>query len=59
MRQLVAVLEAAHVELADGGGPARSVRAAVDDHAALAADALAAVVVEGDRLLALERSAPR
>ena len=33
---------------------ARAVRAAVDDDPALAADPLAAVVVEGDRLLALE-----
>ena len=49
----VAVLEAAHVELAGGGGPARAVGRAVDDHAAGAADAFAAVVVEGDRLLAL------
>ena len=32
---------------------------AVDHHAAGAADALAAVVVEGDRVLALRRSAPR
>jgi hypothetical protein len=49
----VAVLEGPHVELA-GGGALRAVRVAVDDEAARAADALAAVVVEGDRVLALE-----
>ena len=45
--------EAAHVELAGGRPVARAVRPAVDDDAAGAADALAAVVVEGDRVLAL------
>jgi hypothetical protein len=53
----VAVLEVPHVQLAGGGGPLRAVRHAVDHHAAHAADALAAVVVERDRLLAVERSA--
>jgi hypothetical protein len=55
--QRVAVLEAAHVKLAGGGGAARPVRGAVDHHAARAADALAAVVVERDRLLALQDQA--
>src|SRR5262249_22813456 len=39
-------------ELAGGGPLARPVRAAVDDDAAGPADAFAAIVVEGDRLLA-------
>ncbi len=43
----VAVLEVPHVQLA-GGGALGAVRPAVDDHAAGAADPLAAVVVEGD-----------
>jgi hypothetical protein len=47
-RQRVAVLERAHVQLAGGRAVARAVRAAVDDDAAGAADALAAVVVERD-----------
>ena len=50
--ELVAVLEVAHVELADGGAGLRPVRLAVDHEAAGAADPLAAVVLEGDRLLA-------
>ena len=50
----VAVVERAHVQLA-GGGLLRAVGHAVDDHAALPADALAAVVVEGDRVVALQR----
>jgi hypothetical protein len=41
-----------HVELAGGGGLLGAVRHAVDDHRARAADALAAVVVERDRVLA-------
>jgi hypothetical protein len=41
------------VQLA-GGGLLRPVRAAVDHHAAGAADAFAAVVVEGDRLFAAQ-----
>ena len=49
----VAVAELAHVELAGGGAPLRAVGLAVDHQRARAADALAAVVVEGDRLLAL------
>ncbi len=51
--QLVAVLEMAHVELAQGGAGQRAVRHAVDHAAAHAADALAAIVVEGHRLFAL------
>jgi len=46
----VAVPEMAHVELADGGVRQRTVRLAVDHEAAGAADALAAVVIEGDRV---------
>ena len=49
---LVAVLEGAHVQLA-GGGDLGAVRLAVDHQAAHAADALATVGVERDRLLAL------
>jgi hypothetical protein len=52
-RDGVAVLEPAHVELADGAAAVGAVRDAVDQHAAHAADALAAVRVEGDRVLAL------
>ena len=47
---VVAVVELAHVELAGGGAALGAVGAAVDHHRARAADALAAVVVEGDRL---------
>ena len=50
---LVAVLEAAHVQLAGGDAFVGPVGRAVDHHAAGAADALAAVVLEGDRLFAL------
>src|SRR5206468_5035225 len=53
-REGVAVLEAAHVKLAGRGLRARSMGPAVDDDAAGAADPLAAVVVERDRVLALE-----
>ena len=49
----VAVLEVAHVELAQRGPGLRPVGDAVDHDAAHAADAFAAVVIEGDRLLAL------
>src|SRR5262249_62122062 len=49
----VAVLEAAHVELTNGRAAIRSVRNAVDDQAAHAADAFAAIGVEGDRIFAL------
>jgi len=45
-----AIGERAHVQLAGGGG-GTAVRDAVDDDATHAADALAAVVVEGHRLL--------
>jgi len=48
-----AVLELAHVDLARGGRLAGAVRVAVDVQRAHAADALAAVVVEGHGLLAL------
>jgi hypothetical protein len=51
---LVAVREVAHVELADRA-PLPAVGDAVDHEAARAADALPAVVVEGDGLLALRR----
>ena len=55
----VAVLEPAHVQLADRRAAVRAVRDAVDHQAARAADAFAAVRVERDRVLALARSAPR
>jgi len=48
--QLGAVRERAHVELAYGGGALGPVRPTVDHHPAGAADPLAAVVVERDRL---------
>src|SRR5712691_3039444 len=51
-RQAIAVPEAPHVELADGGGALGSVRDAVDHEATRAADTLAAVVLERDRRLA-------
>ena len=51
--ELVAVLEVAHVELAERGAGQRAVRHAVDHAAAHAADAFAAIVVERDRLFAL------
>ena len=47
----VAVLEGTHVELA-GGDPGRAVRLAVDHQSAHAADAFAAVAVEGHGFLA-------
>ena len=50
---LVAVGELPHVELAGGRALLRAVGLAVDHQRARAADALAAVVVEDDRLLAL------
>ena len=46
-------LELAHVELAGGRALLGAVGLAVDHHPARAADALAAVVLEGDRLAAL------
>src|SRR2546426_807820 len=51
-RQAIAVPEAPHVELADGGRALGSVRDAVDHEATRAADTLAAVVLERDRRLA-------
>ena len=56
---LVAVVELAHVELAGGRALLRAVGLAVDHQRAGAADALAAVVVEDDRLLALVDRAAR
>ena len=50
---LVAVVELAHVQLARGGAGLGTVRPAVDHHRARTADALAAVVVERDRLAAV------
>jgi hypothetical protein len=50
---LVAVVEMAHMELADGAALLMAVGNAVDDETACAADALATVVLEGDRVLAL------
>jgi len=50
---LVAVLEQPHVQLARGGRALAAVRAPVDHQRAHAADALAAVVIERDGLLAL------
>ena len=46
----VPIAEATHVQLAGGGFGFRSVGLAVDHQAAHAADSLAAIVVEGDRL---------
>ena len=51
--QLLAVLEVAHVQLACGRGALGSVGDAVDNETAHAADAFAAVVVEGDRVFAV------
>ena len=45
--------ELAHVQLAGGGAALRAVGLAVDHQRARAADALAAVVVEHDRFLAV------
>ena len=50
---LVAILEVAHVKLADGGALEAAVGFAVDHKAAHAADAFAAIVVEGDGVFAL------
>ena len=50
--QGIAVLEESHVELAHGRAAARAVGHAVDQETARPADALAAIVVEGDRLFA-------
>ncbi len=47
--ELVAVLELPHVKLTDGRQLLRTMRYAVDDQSAAAADSLAAVVVEGNR----------
>src|SRR5581483_922740 len=49
----VAVAELPHVELAGGRALLGPVGLAVDHHPARAADALAAVVLEGDRLTAV------
>ena len=49
----IAVLEVAHMELADRGLLPRAVRNAVHDLAAHAADAFAAVAVKGDGLARL------
>src|ERR1035438_6961727 len=51
--QLIAILEVAHVQLADGGRALGTVRHAIDHETAHAADALAAIVVEGYRLFVL------
>ena len=48
----IAVLEEAHVELAHGRAAPRAVGHAVDQETARAADALAAIVIEGHRLFA-------
>src|SRR5215471_2927551 len=46
-------MEMPHVKLADRGGALRPVRHTVDHEAAHATDALAAIVIEGDRILTL------
>ena len=51
--ELVAVLEVAHVQLADGGAALGAVGDAVDHEAAGAADAFAAIVLEGDGVFAV------
>src|ERR1700757_1559985 len=48
-----AVLEVAHMKLADSGAFEAAMGLAVDHESAHAADAFAAIVVEGDRVLAL------
>ena len=53
----VAIAELAHVHLAGGDAALLAVRDAVDGERAGAADALAAVVIEVDRLLALDHEA--
>src|SRR3546814_3701641 len=50
---VLAVAEHAHVQLAGGGALLGTVGLAVDHHPAGSADALAAVVLEGDRIPAL------
>ena len=52
-------LEMPHVQLADGRAVLAAVGQAVDHHRAGAADAFAAIGIEGDRLLALGDQAPR
>src|SRR5690606_39879232 len=52
-RDVVAVLEPPHVQLAHRRLRIRTVRSAVDEEPARAADALAAVRVESDRILPL------
>ena len=52
-REVVAVVELPHVQLARGGRALGSVRLPVDHEAARTADAFAAVVVERDRFLAV------
>ncbi len=49
---VIAVAEVPHMQLADGRGALRPVSDAIDHQAAHPTDALAAIVVEGDRLLA-------
>ena len=49
----VTIVKLTHVELAGGDGAVRTVRMAVDIHRAHTAYTLAAVVVEGDRILVL------
>ena len=51
--ELVAVLEVAHMELAEGSAGDGAVRHAIDHAAAHAADAFAAIVVERHRVFAL------
>ncbi len=53
----IAVLEMAHVELAGGRAGKGAVGFAVDDHATGAADAFAAIVVEGDGVFFLSYEA--
>ena len=51
-RERIAILEKPHVKLADGRAAPRAMGHAVDQEPARPADALAAIVVEGDRLFA-------
>jgi hypothetical protein len=51
-RYRLTVAEVSHVQLASSGGLKRPVRDSVDDHPARPADALPAIVIEGDRLFA-------
>ena len=55
--QGVTVFKMAHVQLAQGGFLLRTVGPAIDHRAAHAADALPAIVVEGDGFLALQGEA--